>query len=709
MRSPARRRTLYLLSAFALAGHAIASAAGDAIEEYVVTARLREQPLALVPASVSLLDERLIRDRQAEHLEQLLDAAPNVNFNLGASRGKFVQLRGIGERSQFVDPVDPSVGLYIDGIDFSGLGGAGTLFGIEQVEILRGPQGTAFGASAMAGLVNLRSAPPAATPGLVVHAGASQYAGRALGVDVTVPLGDTLGARVVLERHTSDGYIDNDFLGRHDTNDIDETTARARLAWQPRADLALGLGLVAVDADNGYDAFSLDNNRHTLSDQPGRDRQSTLAWVGDARWSGWSAADVQLTLTRNDSELDYGYDEDWSYPGLCTGTPCEGWEYASTDRYLREVDAWSADLRLLSPAGGTVDWVAGLYTTTRDTALERRYGSPFFTSDWRSRRDAAYAELGWEPREALRLQAGLRVERFDGDYDDSLGIAAGPDDTQYGAQLSAQYTLGADAMVYALVSRGFKAGGVNGEARGKAAQGGFDPPVQDYLAAHTEYGAEVLWNYELGWKQAFADGRGALRAALFLMRREDVQLKAWYNDGPLFVGYTDNAARGSNRGAEIELALSPHDDLGLEFSGGLLDTNIEHFATDDPDTPEFDPGDRGGREQAQAPHWQFHAGAEWRFRPGWFLRADYEGKDSAYMSDSDPQRRGAYRLLHLSAGWRGEHLRIAAWLRNALDEEYAVHGFYFGNDPRTFYANQAWYQLGPPRVGGLSIDYFPGA
>jgi outer membrane receptor protein involved in Fe transport len=682
--------------------------AGESIEEIVVTGQLRERALESLAASVSVLPARLIERRGAEHLEQLLDAAPNVNFNLGASRGKFVQLRGVGERSQFVDPVDPSVGLYIDGIDFSGLGGAGTLFGIEQVEVLRGPQGTAFGASAMAGMLNLRSAAPADAPSLRLRAGAAEYAGRVAGVDASAPLGDSVGARLVLERHRSDGYVENDHLGSDDTNAIDESTARARLAWQPRAALALGLGLIAVDADNGYDAWSLDNTRHTLSDQPGRDRQRTFAAVLDARWSGWSVADVVATVTANDTDLDYGYDEDWSYPGLCTGTPCEGWEYASTDRYLRGIDARSVDLRLLSRGGGALDWVAGLYTTTRDTALERRYGSPFFDSDWRSTRDAAYAEIGWQARAALRLTAGLRAERFEGDYDDSLGVAAGPSETQYGGQLSAQYETGRGSMVYALVSRGFKAGGVNGEARGKAVQGGFDPAVLDYLASHTEYGSEVLWNHEIGWKQSFADGRGTLRAAAFLMRREDVQLKAWYNDGPLFVGYTDNAARGSNRGAELELALAPRGDLALEFSLGLLDTHIEDFATDDPDTPDFDPAERGGREQAQAPHWQFHAAAEWAFLPRWFARAEVEGKDSAYASDSDLQRRGAYRLLHLSAGWRGERLRLGAWLRNALDEEYAVHGFYFGNDPRSFYANRAWWQYGPPRVAGLAVDYVLG-
>ena len=132
-----------------------------------------------------------------------------------------MQLRGIGERSQFVDPVDPSVGLYIDGIDFSGMGNAGTLFDASQVEILRGPQGTAFGASALAGLVNIRSTDPTTDPGVRLRLGASEYGGSTLGLSAGGPLAEGLAARVALERYRSDGYVRNTYLGRDNTNTID--------------------------------------------------------------------------------------------------------------------------------------------------------------------------------------------------------------------------------------------------------------------------------------------------------------------------------------------------------------------------------------------------------------------------------------------------------------------------------------------------------
>jgi len=132
----------------------------DTLEEIVVTADFRDVALLNTGNSITVMDSETIARREARHLEQVLNLAPNVNYSSGASRGRFIQIRGIGERSQFVEPLNPSVGLLIDGIDFSGIGGAATTLDLKQIEILRGPQGTLYGANALAGLVNLTTNEP---------------------------------------------------------------------------------------------------------------------------------------------------------------------------------------------------------------------------------------------------------------------------------------------------------------------------------------------------------------------------------------------------------------------------------------------------------------------------------------------------------------------------------------------------------------------
>src|SRR5690606_36774581 len=136
--------------------------AADAVNlgTQTVTADLRNTDVQQLPEAVTVVDNEQIEGRSAEHLEQILSFAPNVNLSAGSSHGRYYQIRGIGERSQFIDPVNPSVGLLIDVIDMTGLGAAAILFDVQQVQILRGPQGTRFGAKALAGMINITTAAP---------------------------------------------------------------------------------------------------------------------------------------------------------------------------------------------------------------------------------------------------------------------------------------------------------------------------------------------------------------------------------------------------------------------------------------------------------------------------------------------------------------------------------------------------------------------
>ena len=309
----------------------------------MVTAEFRATDISDLAGSASV-----IRPNQdgttVQHLQEVLTRAPNVNFASGASRGRFIQIRGIGERGQFSDPLNSSVGLIVDGVDLSGIGTAATLFDVAQVEVLRGPQGTLYGANALAGLINVVTNDPTAEHSGSVRLDAGDYDARGLGVVLSGPLGEQFGYRVSAQQYQDDGFIDNDFLGRDDTSDHDEATYRAKLTWQgEEAGAALSLG--RIDIDNGYDAFSLDNNRTTLSDQPGRDRQETDYAAVSVDWSLNERALLQATYGYAATDVDYGYDEDWTFVGF------DPIEYSSTDRYLRERDTHTLDVRLLSQPG----------------------------------------------------------------------------------------------------------------------------------------------------------------------------------------------------------------------------------------------------------------------------------------------------------------------------------------------------------------------
>ena len=328
-------KTLILAAAGLTAAPPIAA---SEIEEIIVTAELRKTPLMQQATSTTVVSSRDISQRAAQHLEEVLNLAPNVNYASGASRSRFYQVRGIGERSQFVEPLNPSIGLVIDGIDFSGLGTAGSLFDVEQVEVLRGPQGTLHGANALAGLININTGAPSDQAEMRVEAMAAEYGTWSAGLMGTGPLvADTLLYRLAVNRYESDGFIDNRHLGRDDTNNRDEIAIRGKLRWLAGDTDAVDLTLLYSDVDNGYDAFSLDNTRDTLSDQPGRDTlESTALGV---RWQReLDSIALQTAASIASTDTDYSYDEDWSFVGIAPGL-----EYSSFDRYQRERESASAE------------------------------------------------------------------------------------------------------------------------------------------------------------------------------------------------------------------------------------------------------------------------------------------------------------------------------------------------------------------------------
>src|ERR1700761_4348181 len=164
------------------------SADNQPLDEIVVTATLRSVPLEELPGSASVLTETALRDAGQQHFEDVLPLVPNLNWAGDTSRPRYFQIRGIGELQQYQGAPNPSVGFLIDDVDFSGLGSAATLFDIDRIEVLRGPQGTLYGANALAGLIYVRRAEPADTLGGRVELDGGNYGERSFGAVVTGPV-----------------------------------------------------------------------------------------------------------------------------------------------------------------------------------------------------------------------------------------------------------------------------------------------------------------------------------------------------------------------------------------------------------------------------------------------------------------------------------------------------------------------------------------
>ncbi|NND83087.1 MAG: TonB-dependent receptor, partial [Gammaproteobacteria bacterium] len=525
-------------------------------------------------------------------------------------------------------------------------------------------------------------------------------------------INDQTAYRIAVNHFASDGFVDNVFLNRADTNNIDETAARLRLIHQANEDLSLDLTVLAADVKNGYDAFSLDNNRQTYSDRPGVDEQRTMAAALSMRYGLSEAMELQASLSHADSELQYSYDEDWSHPGICDNTACDSslwgfdWFYASTDDYRRDNANTSLDLRLLNQ-GAVHSWVVGLYHRDQGIDLTRIY--TFAEADFSSQLDtvntALYGQYDLDLNEQWSLSGGLRFEQRDVDYADSAAARANPDEDLWGGRVALQYQADNGGFYYALISRGYKAGGFNLDGSIAADQRQFD--------------SETMINYELGFKTTLLDQRLSLQTTLFYQARDDIQSKqsivASIESGEIggacpcsFTDFTDNAASGHNAGLEVEFDWQASERVNLFGSLGLLETEFDDFLSFDHVSADRDNGvpfNLRGREQAHAPAWQFMLGGTLRFAERWQLSGSVEGKDDFYFSDRHEERADSYTMLNLELAYQAERWRAALYAKNLTDELVQTRGFgSFGNDPRKFYETEPYNQFAAPRVIGVKAN-----
>ncbi len=708
-----KRFTHYLLLSMVFSPVASHAQLNTEISEILVTAEFRDTPLQLQSTSTSVLTGENIRQRAAQDLKDALQSVPNVNFASGTSRPRFFQIRGIGERGQFVEPLNASVGLLVDGIDYSGMGIPSTLFDIDQVEVLRGPQGTLHGANALAGLINVRTGEPQDEPEMRMSATYAEYDTVELGIVGTGPLvSDSLLYRLAVSSYESDGYIDNDFLQTDDVNNRDEFSARAKLRWLVDTESNLDVTLAYADIDNGYDVFSLDNSGDTLSDEPGRDTlESTTLGVAWAK--ALSGVEMEARVSAAASESEYSFDVDWAFVGIAPEL-----EYSAFDRYTRDRDSYSAQLRFSSSEdlvflGREHAWATGLYYLGDREDLLRQYD--FLAQDFRSRYDtdtyASYGQLRSQLNDEFTLVTGLRGERRNTDYEDNNGVAADPGETLWGGRIALEYSSDEDALYYASISRGYSANGVNA---GILSSDGIsdDPEVIASLRALEDFDSESLINYELGYKASYLDGRLQMRAALFYMDRQDQQVDGSLaivrdNGSTDFIDYIDNAAEGNNYGLELEVDYLVSEHLSLYGNIGLLDTEFDEFVNaNGQDVVDIDGEPLSGRDQAQAPGYQYALGAQLEFGAGFYARLDAEGKDDFYFSNSHAVESPSYNLLHLRVGVDRDKWSLALWARNLTNEEYFVRAFgTFGNDPRNGYELEPYFQYGDPRVVGISAEY----
>ncbi|MGZ0709963.1 TonB-dependent receptor [Coraliomargarita sp. W4R53] len=659
----------------------------------VVTGELWESDIQKTTASVTVFDDATLKNGGTQHFEGIIDSIPNLTWTGGSSRPRYIQIRGIGENSQYEgETPDSTVRFMVDDLDFTGIGTIGNLFDVQQVEILRGPQAGAFGANAAGGVIRVVTNDPTPYWTGQVEATVGNDDLRAGGIAVGGPLlendPEQLTFRLALHKLTQNGFRDNVFLDKEDTNGRDELTTRLKLNWLINENWQIDSQFFYADIDNGFDEFNLKNSRtRTYSDEPGRDEQESFGTSWKATWTG-DQVEVISTTSYIGTDSFYSFDGDWTDAVTASGL----WG-SSVLEIDRNRDVVSQDIRVNSIAQqdalGFIDrWTAGLYyETLEENTVTTGFGT--FETDFESETISLYGQATHDFSEDTRLTLGLRIEQYDLETEMDFRQDADFDDTLLGGKLTLEHDLNADQTAFVSVARGYKAGGAN-----------IYPFIDPALPA--TYDTEFLWNYEIGLRSVWFDGAVTSQITLFYLDRDDTQVRGSSGAGIDYSYFTVNGESADHYGAEAEATWFINQQFTLHLAGGLLETNRDGFNVSGAPTVMYGSGD-----VSNAPNFTYSARLDYQAKNGIFASAEVVGSDEYFESD-DPvtrnnSKRSAFALVNASVGYRYQNWTFTLWSKNLLGEEYEKRVFFFDNgagenrydspaNPRTFgvTANYSW-------------------
>lgn len=687
--------TLSAFTSFILL-NSFACAEDVTLDAITVTSDFRDTNLNQTSKAISVLEEEKIADKAHESLENVIGQVPNVNFATGASRAHYVQIRGIGERSQFDSPINPSVGLVLDGIDVSESALALTMFDVNQIEVLKGPQGTTFGSNGMAGVVTLKSNEPTEDFEGHIETTVGNYNTKAAGLALGGTLIDNkLLGRFSVYKNTSDGFIKNTYLNRKDTQNIDELAIKSQLTYLASDNHTLDINLAHINVDNGYDAWTFDDSvkHNTVTDEPGTDAQKTNAIAIKSTYQVNNKMHLISKASFSKSDSTYSYDEDWRNDIIGASDPY--YEKVKTE-YLRKKEKTDIDLRLVSDEDGrifdnTTDWTFGTYYKNQSEDLtkdkERTSGYTPYNSNFEAENLAIYGQLDSAITDKLTLITGLRVENWKSKFKDDAtpSFNKETDEVLIGGKIGLNYQENENSLYYVTLSKGYKPGGVN--------------PDDGVPTDLNVFKTENLWNIDLGKNFSLLENKLKNRINFFYGLRRDQQVKTSYDaasnpNNPDWVDYLANAKKGSYYGVEIQTDYYADNTLHLFASLGLLKSKFNEYKTD----PRlYNPE---GRTPAQSPKYQYNVGFDYMITDDVQFKTDVEGKDSYYFSNSHADQSKSYALLNTSVSYLATDWTVTLWGKNLTDKSYQTRGFNFNA-----WGLGSYTQQGNPRTFGFTARY----
>jgi iron complex outermembrane recepter protein len=683
---------------------------GSVLEEVVVSAQKKTELLQQVPVPVTAVDAEALMEVNQLGVEDYVYRVPGLSVT-NNGQNVFVTIRGISTGSY----VNPKVGIVIDDVPF----GASTQRGgglvtpdldpndLSRVEILRGPQGTLYGADSMGGLIKYVTVDPstAETSGRVQLGADGVSHGVQAGWNVraaaNVALSDDLAIRASGFQYAEPGYIENVQTGEKGFNDQRVGGGRLAAIWSPSEDFSAKLSAIyqhftaygtnAVNTNLGLGDLQTENIPGTRYDRILQAYSATLS-------AKLGVFDLTSVTGYNDIQSYPLLDESPSFGGLSQLVfgPSASAALGTDDRNFHRI---TEELRFSGPIGGRVDFLlGGFFSNESGNEFESVQGAypsgesagliigEYLPSNYQEY--AVFGDLTFRVTDQFDVQIGGRESKFKGNVQETFtGPLAPPsyplvdlDDNAFTYLFTPRYKLTSNLMIYARLASGYGAGGINPTPG--------VPPT---------FGPDKTKNYELGGKGDFFDRRLSVDLSIYRIDYTDIQLS--FTQPVTDFAYNGNGTSARSQGIELSVKASPLKGFSVDGWVAYDDAKL---------TEDFAPGTAvAGLEGDRLPLSSKISGSvslEQAF-PIHASTSGYAGATASYVGDrlgpfnttgTPRQDYAGYAKFDATAG-----VRFATWTANIfvnnIGDKRAINGGGAGLDgPGIFYFIQ-------PRTYGLNL------
>lgn len=686
------------------------------LDVVTVTAQRRVEDIQDVPISVTAVTGIVIQESGVNDMADLSFLVPNFQINPGGQVvAPRVGIRGVNSVSN--QGIEPSVGTFVDGAYVPRPGAImNNLFDIQQVEVLRGPQGTLFGRNTPIGAVSILTNRPEDVFGGAVSAEVASFGSYGVQGHLTGPLASNLSGRIALSYYKQGAYLENTFENE-DELEREDFGIRGRLLWDVTE---------SIEADLVVDHQRIEHSgaaqEFLTGTVPQAFKDRVLALFGEVVDDS-DTFDYKINHRHGDRGIvdqtgaTLTFNVDLGNHTLTSISAYREFKEESTGEEVMRLpidflprdgelsfENMSQEFRIASPTGQTLEYVAGLFlyeeefTNISAFGLGDDYCNIFLGSigqgdrvescNANSRRAqletfsqelssiALFGQATFNVTDALSLTGGLRWTRDekDGSYErlkttNAIDRVSSPEEPSQLLETSSEavdwlanvrYFVNKDVMLFATASTGFKSGGFNSNAGSQ----------------NRIFAEETSETYEAGVKSTLFNGLVTANGTLFRTQVNDFQERSF--DGLSFE--VRNAGGVRLRGVELDARASPVEQLDIMVGVSYLDSVFTDFRG----APGLIGGpvqDLTGERRTESPEWTTSVAATWTDNiPGtdlkWFVRGEHQFVDEqVYQVNNDPLSRGdAYNLANFRVGLSNptSNWKVTGFVRNAFEEGYCT-------------------------------------